>query len=566
MAFRSAGKAPLLLELDLTQPLVEHEPDDPLAKLRSRGKPRLRPVLRALHEAASDSRVVGLVAKVGDPSMSLARAQELRDAVLAFASSGKPTVAWADTFGESTNASVACYLASGFSETWLQPTGEYNLLGVAAEVSFLRGVFDNVGVEPEFGQRYEYKNAADRLVQKDFTDAHRESADRLAAAAWEQIAAAIAKARGIDVADVEAARDRAPLFSDEALAAKLVDRLGYRDEVYREVRRRVGGDVQLLYADKWAPASSAVKRIATKVRQRNEPGVALVEGFGPIVTGRSRRIPLQGQAMGGDTVAAALRAAVRDEKTRAIVFRVDSPGGSAVGSDVVWREVGCAREAGKPVVVSMGAVAGSGGYYVSCQADAIIAEPGTLTGSIGVLGGKFVTRPLTERIGLHRGSVAHGRQARMYSTQQGFTDGERERLEAWLDRVYDDFTGKVAAGRNLTREQVHEVARGRVWIGADAAERGLVDSLGGLRDAVRLARSKAGLPDDAPLRPAVSVPPLARLKPPRSSEDPRAAAAVSMAATTADLWSGGWGEFAAVARSLGLPGAGPLTMLSVRLS
>ncbi|HEU5035260.1 MAG TPA: signal peptide peptidase SppA [Mycobacteriales bacterium] len=551
-------KPPILLELDLSQPLVEHEPDDPIAKLRSRGKPRLRQILRALHEAGDDRRVAGLVAKVGDPAMTLARAQELRDAVQVFARSGKPTVAWTETFGESGNGTVPYFLATGFGEVWLQPTGELNLLGTAAEVTFLRGVLDKVGVAPEFGRRYEFKNAADRILQTEFTEAHREASDRLTASAWEQVAAGIATARSASPDAVQAAADRAPLFADEAVELGLVDRLGYRDEVYAATRRAVGGDVQLLFADRWKPAQSPVRRVTRQVRNKKAPGVALVEGFGGIVTGRSRRTPLQGQMMGSDTVAAALRAAVRDEKVHAIVFRVDSPGGSAVASDTIWREVGCAQRAGKPVVVSMGAVAGSGGYYVSCSADVIVAEPGTLTGSIGVFGGKFVTTDLTDRLGLNFGAVQRGQHALMYSTHQPFGESERERLEAWLDRIYADFTGKVAQGRDLSREAVHEIARGRVWTGADAAGIGLVDELGGLHRAVELARDRAGLPADAPLRPAVSVPPLARLKPPRSSTDPRAGAGVSM-------WASGWGGYADVAAALGLPATGPLTMPAVRL-
>ena len=550
---------PLLLELDLSRPLIEHEPEDPLAKLRSRGKPRLRPVLRALHEAGSDDRVVGLVAKVGDTGMPLARAQELRDAVVAFAASGKPAVAWADTFGESGNASVPYFLASGFSEIWLQPTGELNLLGVAAEVGFLRGVFDKLGVDPQLGQRYEYKNAADRLVQKDFTDAHREAAGRLAESAWEQIVDAIAKSRGRTADDVRATADRAPLFPEEAQEAGLIDRIGYRDEVYTSARRNAGGDVQLLFADKWQPVSSPISKVRNALTAKKTPAVALVEGFGGIVTGRSRRTPLQGQSMGSDTITAAFRAAVRDDRVRAIVFRVDSPGGSAVASDSIWREVLCAREAGKPVVVSMGAVAGSGGYYVSCSADTIVAEPGTLTGSIGVLGGKFVTTGLTDKLGLNYAGISKGERARMYSTHEEFSDDERERLERWLDRVYADFTGKVASGRSMTQEAVHEVAKGRVWTGADARAVGLVDELGGLRTAVAIARDRAGLPDDAPVRPAVSVPALAKLRTPRSTEDPRAAASMS-------TWTDGWGGFAGVAASLGLPELGPLTMPAVRLA
>ena len=557
----SRSKPPILLELDLRHPLIEQEPEDPLAKLRSRGKPRLRSVLRTLHEAGSDDRVAGLIARVGDTTISLARAQELRDAVGIFAASGKPTVAWAESFGESQNATVPYMLATAFGEIWLQPTGELNLLGLAAEVTFLRGALDKLGVTPLMGQRYEYKSAADRLLTKEFTDAHREAADRLAESAWEQCVDAIAKSRNLTPEQVVAATSRSPLFAEEAQQLGLVDRVGYRDEAYAASRRSAGGDVRLLFADRWSRKQSPVVRVAKQVTGRNAPGLALIQGQGAIVTGKSRRLPMRGPAMGSDTITAAFRAAVRDDKVRAIVFRVDSPGGSSIASDSICREVERARDADKPVIVSMGSVAGSGGYYVSCTADVIVAEPGTLTGSIGVLGGKFLTADLTDKLGLSYGELPHGEHALMYSTHKPFGKTEQARMDAWLDRVYEDFTGKVATGRSMTREAVHEVAKGRVWTGADAASRGLVDELGGLRDAVAVARARVGLPDDAPIRTAGAVPPLARLRPPRSSEDPRATAAL----TVTELFESGWGTFAAIATQLGLPAAGPLTMLPIRL-
>ncbi len=553
------ANAPILLELDLSQPLIEQEPGDPLGKIRSRGKARLRPVLRTLHEAADDPRVTGLVAKLGDATMTLSRAGELREAVQVFARSGKPAVAWTDTFGESASGTVQYFLASGFSEIWLQPTGELNLLGVSAEVQFLRGVLDNLGVVPQIHQRHEYKSAGDRITQREFTPAHREAADRLAASAWEQVVDAVVASRGLKADDVQAAADQAPLFSDDAQKLGLVDRLGYRDEVYADLRRRVGGDVKLLYAERWTPQRKPLARVVQTVQQRNAPGLALVEGHGAIVTGRSRRLPLQGPAMGSDTICAALRAAAKDDKVRAVVFRVDSPGGSAVASDSIWREVSCVREAGKPVIVSMGSVAGSGGYYVSCSADHIVATPTTLTGSIGVVGGKAVTTGLTDRIGLSYGAVQKGEHALMYSQHRKFSKSEQERLEAWLDRIYADFTGKVATGRGMSVEAVHEVAKGRVWTGADAVGLGLIDSLGGYRDAVAIARERAGLPADAPVRPAVSVPPIAKLRPPTSSDDPRAAT------VTTSVWADGWGAFSAFANAAEWPAFGPLTMPAVRL-
>jgi len=326
---------PILLELDLSHPLVEVEPDDPIAKLRSRGKPRLRPLLRTLHEAGDDPRVAGLVARIGNPALQLAQVQEIRDAVAAFAASGKPTVAWAETFGESAPASVAYYLATAFREIWLQQSGDVNLIGLSTEVQFLRGLLDKVGVEPQMGQRYEYKNAADRMLRTEFTDAHREASQRLTDSAWEQIVSGVAASRGLDEATVRVLADRAPLLAADALAAKLVDRLGYRDEVYADVRRRAGGDVRLLYADKWSKHVQPLARVVKQLKAKKTPGVALVDGYGGVVMGRSRRTPLMGQVMGSDTVSAAFRAAVRDERVKAIVFRVDSPGGSYVASDTI---------------------------------------------------------------------------------------------------------------------------------------------------------------------------------------------------------------------------------------
>ena len=547
---------PILLEIDLTQPLIEVEPDDPIGKLRTRGKPRLRPLLRTLYEAGSDDRVAGVIARIGGAELTLAHAQEIRAAVTAFRASGKPAVAWAETFGESAPGSIPYFLATGFGEIWLQPSGDVNLLGLSAEVQFVRGLLDKLGVEPQMNQRYEYKNAADRLTRTEMTGPHREAIARLTESSWEQIVEGIAEGRSLTPAEVRAAADRAPLLAADAVDARLVDKLGYRDEVYSAVRRDVGGDVRLLFADKWSRHEQPVSRIVRQVKEKKAPGVAVVDGHGGVAMGRSRRTAM-GQMMGSDTIAAAIRAAVKDEKVKAVVFRVDSPGGSYVASDTIWREVVCARAAGKPVVVSMGSVAGSGGYFVACPADVIVAQPGTITGSIGVFGGKAVTSGLTDKLGITYDAVQQGDHALMYSTHRRFDDTELERLDAFLDHVYADFTAKVAEGRSLTQDEVHAIAKGRVWTGADAAKIGLVDTLGGLRDAVRIARERAGLPSDAPARPAVTIPPLARLKPPRSTEDPRAAAAA------VSLWSSGWGEFAALAERLGLSAYGPLTMTGI---
>jgi protease-4 len=280
--------------------------------------------------------------------------------------------------------------------------------------------------------------------------------------------------------------------------------------------------------------------------------VALIQGQGSIRLGRSGRGPMPGQggAMGSDTVGAAFRAAVKDERVKAIVFRVNSPGGSAVASDAIWREVVLAREAGKPVVVSMGNVAASGGYYVAMTSDTIVAQPGTITGSIGVVVGKPIVSELLDRLGIGMGHVEDGAHARMFSTTRDFTESEWERINASLDRIYDDFTAKVADGRGLSRERVDALARGRVWTGADAKANGLVDELGGLDRAIDIARKKAGIAADAPVRSYPHVSPVERLRPPESSDDRTAARARIE----------GWGPLTDVAARLGLPLGGPLLL------
>ncbi len=540
------GRRPdLLLELDLTSVPVSPDADDPLARLRARGRPQLRPILRALHEAAADRHVLGLIAKVGG-NLPWAAMQELRVGVRAFAASGKPTVAWAESFGEGGGDTAAYTLATAFGRIWLQPGGGVGMLGVGVETTFLRGALDRLGVEPQIEQRYEYKNAADRIMRTGFTDAHREALDRLAESIYADAVAMIAEGRGLDPARVQELADTGPRQAREALAAGLVDELGYRDEVYAALRKQVGPDARLLFAERWHPA----RRL--RVPRPGRAHVALVEARGAIVSGRSRRGPM-GHQVGSDSLGAALRAAAADDRARAVVLHIDSPGGSAVASETVWREVCRLRDSGTPVVVSMGQAAASGGYYIACPADVIVALPSTLTGSIGVFGGKMVVQGLLERVGLNTGSLAHGARSLMFSSRRGFTDGERERLNASIDAVYEDFVAKVAVGRGRTVPEIEALARGRVWTGSDALGAGLVDELGGLRDAVRIARERGGLPADAPVRAALRVPPLARLGRPSNSEDPRAVLGSSLPALTG------------VAAALGLPEAFSLRMPEIRL-
>ncbi|HLL63298.1 MAG TPA: signal peptide peptidase SppA [Propionibacteriaceae bacterium] len=515
-------RTPLLLELDLTEVPVTPDPDDPLGRLRNRGRRQLRPTLKALYEAGDDSRVVGLITKVGG-ALPWATMQELRLGVQAFARSGKPTVAWAESFDDGSAMLTAYTLASAFGEIWLQPGGGIGPLGVGVETTFLRGALDKAGIEPQFEQRYEYKNAADRIQRTELTPAHRESLEQLTRSIYADAVQLIVAGRKLDQDTLTARMDASPYTAAEARDAGLVDRLGYRDEVYASVRSRFPTTPELLFADRWKPA----RRPSWPKRPRGH--VALVEARGAIVSGRSRR-SLGGRQVGSDTVSAQLRAVREDDRAKAVVLRVDSPGGSAVASEVIWREMVRIRDTGKPVVVSMGDVAASGGYYISCPADAILALPATLTGSIGVFGGKFVVAELLERLGLTTGTVQQGERALMYSGRRRFDEQEQARLAATIDAVYADFVAKVATGRGRPPEEIEAVARGRVWSGQDAEAAGLVDRLGGLQEALAEARTRGGLPDDAPVQPAARLPVLARLGRPRNSEDPRA--------VTASAWTG----------------------------
>ena len=519
--------------------------DDPLARLRAHGHPQLRPILRALHEAAADRHVVGLIAKVGG-ALPWAAMQELRLGVRAFAVSGKPTMAWAESFGEGSGEMAAYVLATAFDQIWLQPGGALGLLGVGVETTFVRGALDHLGIEPQFEQRHEFKNAADRFMRTEFTQAHRTALDRLADSVFSEAVAAIADGRGIAATRVRELADTGPRTAPEARDVGLVDVLGYRDEAYAAMRSRVGTDAELLFADRWRPQRRP------HLPARHKGHVALVEVRGAIVSGRTRRAPM-GRQVGSDSVGAALRAATNDEHVRAVVLHIDSPGGSAVASETVWREVCRVRDAGKPVVVSMGEAAASGGYYIACPADVIVALPSTLTGSIGVFGGKMVVRELLDRLGLATGTVSHGARSLMYSPRRGFSDDERERLASMIDAIYDNFVAKVARGRGRPVAEIEPIARGRVWTGSDALGIGLIDELGGLRDAIRIARSRASLPVDAPVRRALHVTPLARLGHPKNTEDPRAV----MSSTLPGLSD--------IAAALGLPATTALRMPSITL-
>jgi protease-4 len=551
---RQRQTAPLILELDLTDGISEGPVTDPLSAIMSRRRLKLTDIIEGLRRARQDDRVRALVVKLGGGRIGLARMQDIRGAVTAFRESGKLAVAWSETFGEFTHGNVPYYLATAFDRIYLQPSGSVGLTGVAVEQLFLHDALAKIGVGFQSAKRYEYKSAADNLTERGFTGPAREATERLALSVAEQITAAIAERRGKTTEDARALLDRGPFLAEDALAEGLVDALGYRDEVYADVRKEAGADAILQYVARYQRGHALAQR-ARKLPNPRERFVAVIYASGPIKQGRSNRSPLGGSSMGSDTVAAALRSATSDERVRAVLLRVNSPGGSAVASDTIWREVVRTRAAGKPVVVSMSDVAASGGYYISMAADVIVAQPGTLTGSIGVILGKPVFEEAFGRVGITTDSVSVGTGATMFAPTHPFSEDEWQRINTWLDAIYRDFTEKVASGRRMTVEGVHEVARGRVWTGADAAQNGLVDELGGMSAAADIARRRAGLPASAPLRVYPRLTPLDQLRPPESSES-RPAAAATLNLGFADAWGPAW----RLAAQAGLSPYGPLML------
>ncbi|GAA5156067.1 signal peptide peptidase SppA [Nocardioides marinquilinus] len=524
----------VVLELDLAGGVAFAPPANPLEAWRLRLAPSVRAVREGLRRAAGDDAVRGLVVHLGTCPLTLAQADEVAGLVADF-TEHKPSIAWTATFGELTSGLAGYRAALGAGEVWLQPSGALGVAGVHLGITLLRGGLEKLGLDPQFGQRHEYKSAADQLGATEVSDANREMVQRLADSILDDTVARTAARRSLDPAPVREAVAQAPLSAARALEAGLVDRLGYRDEVYARLREQWGdgsgadggdGGVDLRYLQRYHSDGGRRETLA-RLTRHHQPAVAVVDVTGPIVLGPAR----PGQA--GDDVTARLREVGRDDDVSAVVLRVDSPGGSYVASDAMRREVVRLREAGTPVVATMGTAAASGGYFVAMAADEVVAQPTTLTGSIGVLAGKIVVGRLLERAGIVHEPVDAGPRASLMAATVPFDDEAWRVLDAWLDEVYADFTTKAAADRGLDLAVLEPLARGRVWTGADAAERGLVDHLGGSALALDRACALAGVERD---RVRLATPsPLAFLKQLRPPESSEAAAAGARAAGFASV-------------------------------
>ncbi len=472
LAWSTHGK---YLSLDLTGDLPE-QPATGLATLFGNPSPSLRTLVDAIDHAARDQKVRGLLLRVGALDAGWARTVELRDALVRFRRSGKPS--WALLEGAGNRE---YFLATGCQKIAASPTAILDISGLAAEVTFFKGTLDKLGIRAQFEGIGKYKDAPNQFTEKGFTAPHREQMDALVGSLFDSYVAAIAEGRGLAPQAVRALVDRGPFVAAQAKAAGLVDELLYRDQV--EARLGVSSGI----------SPGRYVRAERGFSLESRPQIALVYVVGTITGGESQESPGTGAVAGADTIVQGLREAAESDDVRAVVLRVDSPGGSGSASDAIWREVALVRHA-KPVIVSMGDYAASGGYYVSMGADLIVAEPGTITGSIGVFSGKFSLKGLYEKLGISEGVVQRGRHARLFSSSTPWTEEDRAQVRAMNRAFYDTFVAKAAEGRHKTESAIEAVAQGRVWTGREALAVGLVDRLGGLGAAVRAAREKAHVP------------------------------------------------------------------------
>jgi protease-4 len=469
--------------------LQETVPDDVVGQLIGRNVTTVRSVVDSLRLAKRDPRITGvLIVPSSFESPFWAKVQELRDAVLDFRKSGKIVVAFLEYGGDR-----EYYLASAADRVFLLPTSALDLTGVASYEVFLRGTLDKLGAYPDFLQIGAYKTAVNQLTEKGFTPAHREMTEALNADMYAQLVRGIAGARNKTEAEIRQLLDQGPFAPEDAVRTGLVDALAYEDQLDDRVPQlRQGGEMRRVEGNDYqrvTPRSLGV---------RPQSRIALVYASGVIASGKSGYDPGNGVVVGSDTFVEQLRRLRNDDAIKAIVLRVDSPGGSSVASDVMWRELMITRDQkpSRPLVISMSDLAASGGYYISVPGHVIVAQPGTLTGSIGIFAGKFVIDSTLNKVGVATQTVKSGKNADIYSPFARFSPEQREKVGQYMEGFYKSFITKVADGRHSTPDRIDAVAQGRVWTGAQAKDRGLVDALGGLDTAVSIAKERAHIPAD----------------------------------------------------------------------
>jgi protease IV len=483
-----------VLELALKGAVIERGSDG-LRGLVGDNQTPLNIARRALRAAAADPHIVGLAIRVSDPEMEFAQAQELSALIRDFAAHHKWTTAYLETAGDFGSGNLPYLVASAAGEVSMMPEGEINLMGVRMQELFARGLLDKVGITPNFAAIGKYKDAANIFTEKDFTPGQREEDEALAGGLFDQLVATAASERHLEPAQVRALIDQAPLSARAGLKAHLIDRIEYGDQFTDRVKNYGGREHAIVkYSD--------YRQVALVPRLGHRDRLAVIYADGAIQRGKGGFDPLLspgGSAMGSDEMVAALDRARDDDSVRAVVLRINSPGGSVIASELIRRAAELLAKK-KPLVVSMSGYAASGGYWIAMPAAKVFAEPATITGSIGVLGGKFNVAPLMNSIGVNSAAISHGANATMFDAFGDFTPAQ---LQQFRDRIlgdtYQHFVNLVAQGRGLTPARVDQIAQGRVWTGAEAVKLKLVDGIGGFDEAVKAARDLAKVPEDTKL-------------------------------------------------------------------
>ena len=477
-----------LLKLKIGGDLTEVAPNDVVTYISGARTPTVRTIVDTFRKAKVDPRVNAIFLKsTGLSTPFWGKVQEIREAMVDFRTSGKPVYAYLEYGGERDY-----YLASAADKVFLMPSSPLELTGVATYEVFLRGTLDKLGVYPDLHRIGDYKTAANTFTEKGFTPAHREMDIALNRDLYDQIVRGIAESRHRTDAEIRQLLDEGPFLPEAAKRAGLIDEIGYEDQVIgkvREVRPEARRDLD---GDDYARVE------LSSVGLNRGPRVAVIYAAGAIVSGRNGFDPINGPTAGSDTLIDYIRRAKKDSSIRAIVLRIDSPGGSAVASDAIWRELMLAKteKADRPIVASMSDLAASGGYYIAMPAEAIVAQPSTLTGSIGIFGGKFVTGGIYEKLGATIDSTSIGKRAEMNSPVRPYNADERQKVDEQLRVFYDDFVKRAAESRGKTAEEIDRIAQGRVWTGQQAKAIGLVDALGGLDRAVSVAKERAKIGAD----------------------------------------------------------------------
>jgi protease IV len=478
-----------VLTLRVAGSLPDYTPDDPFKKYFGGPDQSLTGLVMQFKKAKVDKRIKAVLLDINMSGVGWGKAEEIRDAITDFRSSGKPVYAYIE-FG----LNKEYYIATACDKIIVPPPGELFINGLAADVMFFRGSLDKLGIYPDIYQIGKYKSAGDTFTQKEMTEAHREYINSMLDDLFNRYVNAIAQARHKTPEEVRALIDNAPYNAIKAKEAGLIDDAVYRDDVEKQFKKMLGYKDTDSFA---AVRSSDYKDVSPESLGLNEgERIAVIYATGNIGSGSSENSPSGDQSIGSDTVAKALNDAAADKSLKAIVLRVDSPGGSGLASDIIWHAVEAANQK-KPVVISMSDVAASGGYYISASASKIVAQPSTITGSIGVVAGKPVMRGFYDWLGISNEYVLRGKTAGMFRETEKFSDEERAKFEDWIKTTYyQDFVPKVAKGRNKDAQFVDSVGQGRVWTGAQAKDRGLVDDFGGLDKAIEVAKQLAKIPAD----------------------------------------------------------------------